>query len=229
MTLSFLLNSDPPGTTDLDVVEIYKMTSLATREDCELCNNATEIDQLSSSTKTIYEELELLIGKATFMTRAKTRTEETKSMVQNLPSSLKTEVEASSSIVVKKGILISGSGGDVGVRSGSVEVLDDDGIPLCSLPDLAYETHGHTQDGLTTCGGTNGYLRRRCYTFDPRTGTWVISHTLNEDRAYHIQWKINGGLLLAGGSVQSVGVKSAEFLLDGNNVATNFGLKYTTR
>ena len=31
--LSYLLNSNPPGTTDLDVVEIYKMTSLATREE----------------------------------------------------------------------------------------------------------------------------------------------------------------------------------------------------
>ena len=68
--LSFLLNSDPPGTTDLDVVEIYKMTSLATREDCILCNNSTEIDQLSYSINTVYEEIELLIGAATFMTWA---------------------------------------------------------------------------------------------------------------------------------------------------------------
>ena len=227
--LSFLLNSDPPGTTDLDVVEIYKMTSLATREDCILCNNSTEIDQLSSSTKTIYEELELLIGDPTFMTKAKTRTEETNSIVQNLPSSLKTLVEATSSIVVKKGILISGSGGHVGDRSGSVEVLNADGTPLCSLPDLPYETWGHTQDGLTQCGGTGGWIRRQCYTFDPKTGNWILSNTLNTDRSYHTQWRINGGLLLAGGSVKNVAVKSAEFLLDGNNVATNFELKYATR
>ena len=218
---SFLLNSNPPGTTDLDVVEIYKMTSLATREDCLLCNNSTEIDQLSKSTKSIYEELEPLIGDDTFMTTAKTRTEETKSMIQNLPSSLIALVEASSSINVKKGILISGSG--------SVEVLNADGTPLCSLPDPPYLTSGHTQYGLTTCGGTHGYSRKRCYTFDSRTGSWIISHTLNVDRMYHIQWPINGGLLLAGGKVQNVGLKSAEFLLDGNNVATNFELKYTTR
>ena len=127
------------------------------------------------------------------------------------------------------GIMITGSGGHPGDRKASVEILRADGTPLCSLPDLPYETWGHTQDGLTTCGGTGGYLRRRCYTFDPETGTWIISNTLNEDRSYHIQWKINGGLLLAGGAVKNVAVKSAEFLLNGKNVATNFELKYATR
>ena len=216
---------------DLDVIDIYKMTSIATRKDCESCNNSTEIDQLSTSTKTIYKELESLIGDSMFMTTAKTRTQETNTMIQNLPSSLKTLVEATSSIVVNKGIIITGSGGHPGDRSGSVEILKADGTPLCSLPDLPYETWGHTQNGLTSCGGANGYLRKRCYTFDPKTGTWSISHTMKEDRTYHIQWKINGGLLLAGGSVQNVGVKSAEFPieLDGNNVVTNFELKYTTR
>ena len=227
--LSTLINS--AQIDDLDVVEIYKMTSIATRDDCERCNNSTEIDQFSISTKTTYEELESLIGKVEFMTTAKTRTQETSTMIQNLPSSLKALVEATSSIVVNKGIIITGSGGHPGDRSGSVEILKADGTPLCSLPDLPYETWGHTQNGLTSCGGAGGYLRRRCYTFDPKTGTWKISHTMNEDRSYHIQWKINGNLLLAGGSVQNVGVKSAEFPteLDGNNVVTNFELKYTTR
>ena len=221
--LAFLLNSTQLD--DLNVVEVYKETYVATREDCYSCNNSAEIDQLSTFTETIYEELESLIGKETFMTIAKSRTEQTRSMIQNLSSSLKMLVESSSSIIVSKGIIITGSGGNVGDRSGSVEVLQADGTPLCSLPDLPYETWGHTQNGLTSCGGTSGYYRRHCYTFDPKTGTWLITHNLNEDRMYHIQWQINGSLLLAGGSVQNVGVKSAE-LLDGN---TDFELKYTSR
>ena len=70
-------------------------------------------------------------------------------MLQDLPSSLKTVVEASSSIVVNKGMIITGSGGHPGNRSGSVEILKADGTPLYSLPDLPYETWGHTKNGLT--------------------------------------------------------------------------------
>ena len=133
-------------------------------------------------------------------------------------------VEASSNVATK-GIILTGSSGKVGERSGSVEVLSSDGAPLCSLPDLPFETWGHTQDGLTTCGGI-GSMQRRCYTFDTTTGTWNNSYNLNEEKKYHNQWRVNEGLLLVGGSN---GVKSAEFLLNGNKVDTRFELKYTAR
>ena len=60
-----------------------------------------------------------------------------KSIQIEVHSCAKIRVEATSSIVEKKGILISGSGGHAGDRSGSVEVLNADGTPLCSLPDLS--------------------------------------------------------------------------------------------
>jgi len=132
-----------------------------------------------------------------------------------------------------KGILLTGSGGHPEDRSGSVEVLTADGAPLCSLPDLPYETWGHTQHGLTTCGGARGEIRRLCYTFDAISGTWNISHNLGEARLYHTQWwdSGTGGLWLLGGSVQSIGVKSSELLKAESfrSWPTEFELKYTTR
>ena len=131
------------------------------------------------------------------------------------------------------GIIITGSGGHVGDRSSSVEVLNADGTPLCSLPDLPYLTWGHTQHGLTTCGGAHGILRRRCYTFDAYSGTWNISHNLIEDRTYHTQWWDSAAqqLWLLGGSARSIGVKSSEVLkgLSSDSSPMDFELKYTTR
>lgn len=200
------------------------MTSVATREDCSRCNNSTEINELSVSTEAIYKELEDSIGNVNFINKAIEKTEQTCGMIKNLPSSLKAMVEASSN-VASKGIILTGSGGNVGERSGSVEVLSANGTSLCSLPDLPYETWGHTQDGLTTCGGT-GYMQWRCYTFDTKTGTWNNSYNLNEKKIYHNQWRVNEGLLLVGGSY---GAKSAEFILNGISVATGFELKYILR
>ena len=133
------------------------------------------------------------------------------------------------------GIIITGSGGHVGDRSKSVEVLSADGTPLCSLPDLPHLTRGHTQHGLTTCGGTGGHIRRRCYTFDTNSGTWNVSYNLSEDRAYHTQWWDSGtqSLWLLGGSVKNIGVKSSELLQgqadNSDIIPSEFELKYTSR
>ena len=113
-------------------------------------------------------------------------------------------------------------------------MLTGDGTPLCSLPDLPYETWGHTQHGLTTCGGTGGNIRRLCYTFDPSSGTWNVSHNLDGDRSYHTQWWDSGSeaLWLLGGSVKSTGVKSADLLKPesfGSLPEFEFELKYPTR
>ena len=115
----------------------------------------------------------------------------------------------------------------------SHQSLTADGAPLCSLPDLPYATWGHTQHGLTTCGGARGEIRRLCYTFDAISGTWNISHNLGEARLYHTQWwdSENEGLWLLGGSVQSSGVKSSELLKAESfrSWPTEFELKYATR
>ena len=131
---------------------------------------------------------------------------------------------------VETGILVTGSGGYPGERKGAVEVLRDDGTPLCSLPDLPFEFWGHTQHGLTTCGGTHGLLRRSCYTFNTSTGTWDISYRLNEDRTYHTKWQTPRGVMLLGGQVSNIGVKSTELLMEvGEDTLLNtFELNYPT-
>ena len=112
-------------------------------------------------------------------------------------------------------------------------MLTADGTPLCSLPDLPYETWGHTQHRLTTCGGTRGEIRRLCYTFDASSGTWNVSNNLSEARTYHNQWwdSRTRGLWLLGGSVNNKGVKSSELLKEESSDISplDFELKYTTR
>ena len=93
------------GISDLDVVELYKITSVATREDCTICNNSPELNSLSSFTDKVHMELEKLIGTFQFKQKAIEKTTETKNIVQNLPETLKIKVEPKSSILesVKKG------------------------------------------------------------------------------------------------------------------------------
>ena len=112
--------------------------------------------------------------------------------------------------------------------SGGVELLRADGTSLCQLPSLPIPTWGHTQNGLTTCGGTRGEIRQRCYTFDTGAGTWNISHSLKEVRAYHTAWQTRIGLILFGGS--SAGVKGTELVTDAAETQLNpFKLQYSSR
>ena len=101
--LEVLLKGD--GISDLDVVELYKITSVATREDCTICNNSPELNSLSIFTDKVHVELKKLIGTLQFKQKAIDKATETKNIVQNLPESLKIKVEPKSSILesVKKG------------------------------------------------------------------------------------------------------------------------------
>ena len=75
-------------------------------------------------------------------------------------------------------------------------------------------------------------MSRKCFSFDTYSGTWNVSHNLNEGRAYHSQWWIGAGLWLLGGALsQNRGVKTAEFLFknSNNSVSVDFGLEHTTR
>ena len=93
------------GISDLDVVELYKITSVATREDCTICKNSPELNSLSIFTYKVHLELQKLIGTLQFKQKAIQKTSETKNIVQNLPDSLKIKVEPESSILesVNKG------------------------------------------------------------------------------------------------------------------------------
>ena len=90
-----------------DIVQTYKLTSQATREDCTICNNQPDLDKLSLFTESVHKELASLIGKDQFKNTAIEKTSQTSTMVQDLPSSIKILVEATSSILESnKGIEI---------------------------------------------------------------------------------------------------------------------------
>ena len=85
--------------SELYVVHLYKEMSVVTREDCESCNNSPELNNLSIFTNETYMELESLVGTQLFKSKANEKTTETKILVQQLPESLKIEVEPTSNIL----------------------------------------------------------------------------------------------------------------------------------
>ena len=78
---------------------LYKEASDVTREDCTICNNSPDLNNLSNFTGQVYDELKTLIGTNLFKTKAIEKTIETTNLVQNLPEILKIKVEATSSIL----------------------------------------------------------------------------------------------------------------------------------
>ena len=104
--LEALLSGD--GISDLDVVALYKSISSVTREDCTICNENPELNALSIFAAKVNEELVHYIGTILFKPQAMDKTTKTKTMVQNLPESLKIKVDPASSIlesVKGKGII----------------------------------------------------------------------------------------------------------------------------
>ena len=85
--------------SDRFVVDLFKEASIVTREDCTVCNNSTELNNLSLFTDNVHVELEELIGKELFKPTAIEKTADTKVIVQNLPESLKIRVEPTSNIL----------------------------------------------------------------------------------------------------------------------------------
>ena len=90
---------DNGGISDLDIVALYKIISDVTREDCTICNNNPELNDLSIHAAKVRVELEVYVGTLQFKPKAIERTTETKNKVQNLPNSLKIKVEPTSSIL----------------------------------------------------------------------------------------------------------------------------------
>ena len=85
--------------SDFNVVEIFKIMSLITQEDCNICNNSTEIQEISIFTELVYTELKSFIGSILFKNTSLERTRETNVLFKKLPESIKTQVEYSSNIV----------------------------------------------------------------------------------------------------------------------------------
>ena len=95
--LKDLIEAD--GISDFNVVEIFKTMSLITQEDCEICNNSPEIQEISSFTEEVFIELRSLIGSILFKNTALDRTSDTNVMFTNLPESIKARVESTSNIL----------------------------------------------------------------------------------------------------------------------------------
>ena len=95
--LEALLSGD--GISDIDVVALYKSVSVVTREDCTICNNSPELNDLSLYAVRVHEKLGRYIGTIEFKPKASNETKKTKTMVQNLPDTLKIKVDPASSIL----------------------------------------------------------------------------------------------------------------------------------
>ena len=118
--------------------------------------------------------------------------------------------------------------------SSSVEVLDPDLSPSsCSLPQLPEGISGHTQTGLTACGGggsvdSGGFgslaTLRSCVTLSG--GAWIKSHTLVQPRFGHCAWETDSGIILLGGSESPT---TTELLKEDGGSELTFSLKYPSR
>ena len=132
-------------------------------------------------------------------------------------------------IFITAGIIISGGyGGDSAGSSGSlssVELIREDGSS-CNLPPLPTATYGHSLSGLVACGGQ--HTKRTCSTFSD--GSWDNSHTLREERFYHVSWSSHpNGVLLLGGYSNNV-KRSTELLSKTSSTTTSqFTLSYDAR
>ena len=85
--------------SETDVVEIFKITSVATAQDCVLCNSE-EIAEISNFTQTVYVELEAAAANGTawesFKEIALNRTSDTTEKLEELPDTLEILVSPTS-------------------------------------------------------------------------------------------------------------------------------------
>ena len=119
------------------------------------------------------------------------------------------------------------SGGFPGSRFGkSVELLHTNGSRICSLPNLPYKRYGHSQTGLTACAGYgDSASESTCHTLSS-TGTWEVSHNLNQSRVYHSAWDSPQGIVLIGSGDTSAWT-TTEILLENGDTAPGFNLDFS--
>ena len=87
--------------SETDIVEIFKITSVATAQDCAICNS-TEIAEISNFTQTVYVELEEAAANGTlesFKEIALNRTSDTTEKLEELPETLEILVSPTSPII----------------------------------------------------------------------------------------------------------------------------------
>ena len=87
--------------SETDIVEIFKITSDATAQDCAICNS-TEIAEISTFTRTVYVELEEAVANGngtSFKEIALNRTSDTTEKLEELPETLEILVSPTSPII----------------------------------------------------------------------------------------------------------------------------------
>ena len=88
-----------------------------------------------------------------------------------------------------------------GVRLQSVEIYNPVTNTICSLPELPEARYYHTQDGELACGGfgDSSNTWRTCVKWSSESGSWTQSHTLRQERIWHVSWATEDGVYLMGG------------------------------
>ena len=87
-----------------------------------------------------------------------------------------------------------------GVRLQSVEIYNPVTNTICSLPELPEARYYHTQDGELACGGfgDSSNTWRTCVKWSSESGSWTQSHTLRQERIWHVSWSTEDGVYLIG-------------------------------
>ena len=88
----------------------------------------------------------------------------------------------------------------------------------------------HSQDGELACGGggPSTSTPNTCVKWNPASGTWRKSHTLQGKfgRYGHVSWATASGVYLIGGFFSG---RTSEKVKEDRSIEDGFGLKYTTR
>ena len=118
------------------------------------------------------------------------------------------------------------TGGDG--TSTSAELISTTGSSICELPTMPQSKYGHTQSGLTACGGYKSDTRRNCIKFE--AGAWTtLTDNLVEKRKFHSSWvNSNGHILLIGGQAYD-SLRTTEIVFQNGTSIRSFDLKYDTR
>ena len=117
----------------------------------------------------------------------------------------------------------------VHIAGTSAEVILPNGTALCSIEDLPENRDGHTQNGLTVCGGYTGYdyTLRSCIQY--KEGSWnTLVDDLEYERHQHMSWMMNqeGDTMLIGGSYSPT---RTEIVYQNGTSIRSFDLKYSAR
>ena len=105
----------------------------------------------------------------------------------------------------------------------SAELFSTNGSSICELPTMSQSKVGHTQSGLTACGGYD--TLRSCIKFE--AGAWTtLTDNLVEMRADHSSWiNPDGDILLIGGWGSQT---TTEIVYQNGTSIRSFDLKYRT-